>query len=84
LPFVFHNQTYNLFIVDSEFEAKSLISYLKTNLVEKLTGIRKITRHINKETIKYVPNVPLDRIWDDEKLNKYFNINLNEVKIIND
>ena len=82
-PYELCNQTYNVFIVNSEDEAKSLISYLKTNLVQKLTGIRKISHHINKDTIKYVPNVPLDRIWTDEKLNKYFNLSSNEVKIIN-
>ena len=77
-----HNDSYVSFKVDTEFEAKSLKSYLKTKLVNKLLSIRKISQTISKDTVKYIPNISLDKIWDDKSVYKYFNLTKEEIKMI--
>jgi len=77
-----HNDSYVSFKINSKYEAESLKSYLKTNLVNKLLSIRKISQTISKDTIKYIPNIPLNKIWDDKSVYKYFNLSEKEIKII--
>jgi len=76
------NQTFNMFIVDSKIEAESLVSYLKTNFANKLLGIRKIKNHISKESLSYLPNVPLNKVWCDEDLYKHFKLTQEEIELI--
>jgi hypothetical protein len=77
------NQTFNMFVVDSKTEAESLISYLKTNFANKLVGIRKIKNHISKESLSYLPNVPLNKIWTDKDLYNHFELTQEEIELIN-
>ena len=79
-----HNASYVSFKVNSKYEAESLKSYLKTNLVNKLLSIRKISQTISKDTIKYIPNIPLNKIWNNKSVYTYFNITDKEIKIIED
>ena len=60
--------SYISFKVENEFQAKSLKSYLETDIVNKLLSIRKITQDISENTCKWIPLVPLDRIWDNKKV----------------
>jgi len=77
-----HNDSYVSFKVHNKDEAQSLLSYLKTTLVNKLLSIRKISQTISKDTIKYIPFVPLDRIWTDKNVYEYFNLSKEEIKLI--
>ncbi len=76
------NDSYIHFGVDNEEEVLSLESYLKTNFANYMLSLRKITQDISLKVLKWIPLVPLDRIWDDKQLNEYFNLTENEIKII--
>jgi len=75
-------QTFCGFLVHSENEAISLISYLNTNFVNKIILMRKIKNHINKHCLSYLPAIPLDREWTDDKIIEYLKINSQEKQII--
>jgi hypothetical protein len=57
-----------------EEEAKSLLSYLDTKFANHMLSIRKISQDISKNTCKWIPLVPLDRIWNDNEVCEYLNI----------
>ena len=69
-----HTGSYISFKVENEFQAKSLKSYLETDIVNKLLSIRKISQDISKNTCKWIPLVPLNRIWDNKKVLGYLQI----------
>ncbi len=76
------NQTFCGFLVNSEEQGKSLITYLKTEFAHKMVLYRKIKNHINKHCLSYLPYLPLDRDWDDEKVVEYLKLNSQEKQII--
>jgi len=57
-------------------ECESFKSYLETDFVKKLISIKKQTQLVKKDCFSLVPLIPLDRIWSDELVKEYFNINL--------
>jgi site-specific DNA-methyltransferase (adenine-specific) len=73
-PEEIHTGSYISFRCQNEDEAKSLLSYLETKFANHLLSIRKISQHINGDVCKWIPLVPLDRIWSDEMVCKYFAI----------
>ena len=76
-------QTFCGFYTNTEVEANNLISYLRTNFVNKLISMRKIKNHINDDTLAWVPMVPLDREWNNELVETYFKLTTNEKNLIN-
>ena len=66
------NQSYIFFEVDTVDNAKSLQSYLKTKFANHMLSIRKISQDISGKTCKWIPLVPLDRIWSDDKVKEHF------------
>lgn len=69
-----HTGSYISFRVNNEDEAKSLLSYLDTKFANHMLSIRKISQDISENTCKWIPLVPLDRIWTDDKVCDYLNI----------
>ena len=69
-----HTGSYISFRVANEEEAKSLLSYLETKFANHLLSVRKISQHINGDVCKWIPLVPLDRIWTDEAVCEYLDI----------
>jgi len=67
------------FRVGSREEGESLVSYLKCSIVNTLLGIRKISQDISEKTLKWIPLVPLDRIWDDESVKEYLGLISTEI-----
>jgi site-specific DNA-methyltransferase (adenine-specific) len=67
---------------DTQTEAESLDSFLRTKLARFLVGLRKNTQHINKDRFKFVPELPLDQTWTNEKLYAHFNISKEEIEFI--
>jgi len=67
-----HTRSYIHFKVKNKEEAESLISYLKTGFANHMLSIRKISQHINKNSILWIPLVPLDRLWCDTSVSNYF------------
>ena len=76
------NQSYVIFEVSSENEAKSLLSYLKCKLPNFLLSLRKSSQHISKETCKWIPLPPLNKVWTDIEVYNYYNLSENEIKLI--
>jgi site-specific DNA-methyltransferase (adenine-specific) len=60
-----HTGSYISFRVESQLEAESLLSYLQTRFANHMLSIRKISQHINESVCKWIPLVPLDRVWTD-------------------
>ena len=81
-PDEIYTGSYISFKVDSEFEAKSLMSYLKSTFVNYILCIRKVSQHISLKVCEWVPLVPFDRIWTDELIYKYFNLTKTQINII--
>lgn len=68
------NGSYIFFLTSTMKESESLKSYLETNFANKLLSLRKISQHIKPDTCKWIPLLPLDRIWTDDDVIKYLNI----------
>jgi site-specific DNA-methyltransferase (adenine-specific) len=84
LPEDVHSESYISFEVKTKNEVESLFSYLKCRFTNFLLKLRKITQNISENTVKWIPLVPLDRIWTDNEVNKYFNLTEEEIKLVNE
>jgi len=78
-----HTDSYINFKINSRDEALSLMSYLKTDFVNYMLSIRKISQDISKNTCKWIPLIPFDRIWTNDMIYNHFNITKNEIDLIN-
>ena len=74
-PTEIYTDSYIGFKVKNKQEGESLISYLNCKLPNYMLSIRKISQDINTEVIKWIPIIPLDRIWTNESVYEYFSIN---------
>lgn len=77
-----YSGSYISFNVESKQQAKSLLSYIKCKLPNVMLSLRKISQHINESTCKWIPLVPLDREWTDDKVYKYFELSNEEINLI--
>jgi site-specific DNA-methyltransferase (adenine-specific) len=78
-----HSRSYISFKVGTKKEAESLISYLKCKLTHILLSTRKITHNLcNKNIFEWIPLVPLDRTWTDDKIYRYFKLDSNIINLI--
>jgi site-specific DNA-methyltransferase (adenine-specific) len=75
-------QTYLFFYVDSQREAESISSYLKTRFVRFLISLRKITQHATRATYTWVPMQTWERGWTDQMLYKKYGIGKDEIAFI--
>ena len=73
-PTEIYTDSYISFRVNNEDEAKSLLSYFETKFVNHMLSIRKISQDISENTCKWIPLVPLDRTWTDDKVCEYLKI----------
>jgi site-specific DNA-methyltransferase (adenine-specific) len=78
------NQSYVLFEVKNEEEAKSLLTYLKCRLPNFMLSLRKTSQHICESTCKWIPLPPLNKVWTDAEVYKYFKLSTDEIKLINE
>ena len=78
------NQSYILFEVVNEEEAKSLLSYMKCRLPNLLLSLRKASQHTCKSTCKWIPLPPLTKEWTDEEVYKQYSLSEDDIKLIND
>ncbi|MCG6536036.1 MAG: Eco57I restriction-modification methylase domain-containing protein, partial [Syntrophales bacterium LBB04] len=69
-------------IYESEKEAKNLDSYLRTKFLRFLVGLRKNTQHITKDRFSFVPQLPMTKIWTDQKLYDHFDLSDKEIVFI--
>lgn len=81
-PYDVCNQSYIVFEVGSLEEATSLVSYMNTIMVNFMMGIRKFSQHISPDTCKWIPLLPLDRVFTDSYLYAYFNLDVFEIEFL--
>jgi hypothetical protein len=78
-----HSRSYISFKVNDKNEADSLYSYLKCKISHILLSSRKITHNLcNGSIFKWIPLVPLDRIWTNEALHAHFNLSESQIDLI--
>lgn len=66
----------------SEDEARNLAAYMRTRFVRFLVSLRKITQNITRDSYRFVPALPMDRLWTDKALFKRYGIDDEQVAFI--
>ena len=66
----------------SETEAHNLAAYMRTRFVRFLVSLRKITQNITRDSYRFVPLLPMNRLWTDEELYERYGIADNQVAFI--
>jgi hypothetical protein len=79
-----HTGSYISFNINSEEEAKSLLSYMNCRLPNLMLSLRKNSQDISKSTCKWIPIPLLNKEWTDEEVYKHFNLLEEDIKLIND
>lgn len=67
---------------DSEAEARCLAAYTRTRFVRFLVSLRKLTQNITRDSYRFVPSLPMDRVWTDEELFHRYGITDEEAHFI--
>ena len=57
-------------------------SYLRTRFVRFLVSLRKSTQDAAKDLYAFVPDIPLNRAWTDEKLYERYGLTTEEIAFI--
>ena len=74
------------YIVAGHFENETIAinyaMYLRTRFVRFLVSLRKATQHATRDVYSFVPDLPLDQEWTDEKLYKRYELTKEEVAFI--
>lgn len=63
-------------------EAENMSHFLKTKFCRFLVSTILLTQNITKGKFMFVPDLPMNEKWDDEKLNEKFELTVNEVEFI--
>lgn len=69
-------------ICANEAEARNLAAYMRTRFVRFLVSLRKITQNITRDSYRFVPLLPMDRLWTDEDLYKRYGITSDQIAFI--
>jgi site-specific DNA-methyltransferase (adenine-specific) len=67
---------------ETEQSAKRYAAYLRTRFVRFLVSLRKISQHANRGVYAFVPDVPLNTTWTDEKLYERYGLTKDEAAFI--
>ena len=65
-----------------EADANRFARYLRTRFARFLVSLRKNTQDIYNERFQFVPDLPMDRDWDDAMLYKKYGITKNEIAFV--
>ncbi len=66
----------------SKRDAERYAAYLRTRFVRFLVSLRKSTQDAARDVYGFVPDVPLDRTWDDKALYERYALSPEEVAFI--
>lgn len=67
---------------EKEVEAKRMANYLRTVFARFLIALRKNTQHITSDRFRFVPELPMDKDWNDSTLTQYFNLSDDEFEFM--
>ena len=65
-----------------EDRARNLAAYMRTRFVRFLVSLRKITQNITRDSYRFVPLLPMDRVWTDEELFARYGLSEEDVAFI--
>ncbi len=63
-------------------EAENMVNFLKTKFCRFLVSITLLTQNITKAKFIFVPNLPMNESWDDQKLYKKYGLTQEEINYI--
>lgn len=63
-------------------EAENYARYIKTRFFRFLVSLKKSTQHASNKVYGFVPDLPMDQVWTDEKLYARYDITAEEQKFI--
>lgn len=66
----------------AEDDAKKFANYVQTRFFRFLVSLRKITQDATSKVYSFVPDLPMDRVWTDEKLYDRYDITPDEQAFI--
>lgn len=66
----------------NEKTARSYAQFLRTRFVRFLVSLRKATQDAAKDVYAFVPDIPLNRAWTDEKLYERYGLTPEEIAFI--
>jgi hypothetical protein len=69
-------------VFDSEGSARNLAAYMRTRFVRFLVSLRKITQNITRDSYRFVPLLPMNRLWTDKDLYKRYGITSEQTTFI--
>lgn len=69
-------------VCKSETEAENLAAYMRTRFVRFLVSLRKITQNITRDSYRFVPRLPMNRLWSDADLYERYGITPTQVAFI--
>jgi len=75
-------QTYLFAYVETQEQALSVESYMKTKFFRFLVSLRKISQHATRSTYTWVPQQEWDQVWTDAALFEKYNISSDQQKYI--
>lgn len=67
---------------ETQKEAENLLTYLRTKFVRFLVSLRTNTQHLFSERFAFVPRLPMDQVWTDERLYKKYGLTPSEIECI--
>lgn len=67
---------------ESESEAASAVSYLRTRFARFLVSSILLTQNITRAMFEFVPLPPLDRVWTDDALYREYQLRTEQVTLI--
>jgi len=74
------------YLVAGRFDRKDMAEryarYLRTRFVRFLVSLRKATQDATKDVYAFVPDIPLNREWTDEKLYERYGLTKDEIAFI--
>jgi len=75
-------ESYIAFDTHTKERSDSFESYLKCRLPNFMLSLRKIAQSISESTCKWIPLPPLDRVWTDDAIYKYFKLTAADIELI--
>ncbi|MDR0625936.1 MAG: Eco57I restriction-modification methylase domain-containing protein [Bifidobacteriaceae bacterium] len=66
----------------SRAEAERYAAYLRTRFVRFLISLRKATQHATRDVYSFVPDLPMDRAWDESDLYARYQLTDDQIALI--
>lgn len=67
---------------EDEETARRYAAYLRTRFLRFMVSIRKSTQDAPKHVYRFVPDLPLDRVWTDEMLYARYGLTADEIAFV--